>query len=110
MKKSGKRFEDFPPSQLYIEDLKEIIAIFENNCEEVKIRTGDYDDVLSSEIDNLVDSLQSKRFDDIHINAYRPYVALDINSYGISAYTSNDDLIQHGKSSGNSCKKEKEIL
>ncbi len=96
MKKSGKRFEDFPPSQLYIEDLKEIIGVFENNCEKVEIRTDDYDNVLSSEIDSLVDSLQSKRFDNIYIKAYRPYVTLDLKSYGISAYISEDDLIHHG--------------
>jgi len=97
MKKiENKHFDDFPPTKLYIEDLKEILCVIENNCEEVKIRTGEYDDVSPSEIDNLVKSVHSKKFDDIYIRSYHPRLSFDFRSYGVSAYISEGDLEQHG--------------
>ena len=97
MKKAeNTRFEDFPAAKLYIEDLKEILDVIGNNCEEVKLRTGEYKEVLPSEIDDLVKTLSKRRFDDIYIEAYRPYVTIDLRSYGISAYISEDNLVQHG--------------
>lgn len=97
MKKTGTtRFEDFPAAKLYIEDIKEIVNIIESSCEKVTIRTGDFDEVLPSEIDDLVTSLNKKRFDDIFISAYSPYVSVDLRSYGVSAYIGEDELVQHG--------------
>lgn len=90
------RFEDFPAAKLYIEDLKEILDIIGNNCEKVEFRTGEYEEVLPSELDDLVKNMNKKRFDDIYIKANHPYVSVDIRSYGVSAYISEDSLTQHG--------------
>lgn len=97
MKKTGNKFfEDFPASKLYLEDLKEILGILESHCEEVTISTHEYDEVKPSEVDDLVKLIKKKRFDDLFIKAYRPFITVDIRSYGIRAYIGDDELVQHG--------------
>lgn len=97
MKKTeNTRFEDFPAAKLYIEDLKEILDIIGNNCENVEFRTGEYEEVLPSELDDLVKTMNKKRFDDIYIKAHQPYVSVNIRGYGVSAYISEGSLAQHG--------------
>lgn len=97
MKKSGsKSFEDFPSTTLYLDDLKEILSVLSANCEEVKLRTGDYDDVKPEELDELASSLKSERFQDIYIQAHHPNISIDLRSFGIRAYISEDDVIQRG--------------
>ncbi|PYE30002.1 hypothetical protein DFP83_1344 [Idiomarina fontislapidosi] len=97
MKRTGnKRIEDFPPSKLYLNDLQDILSLFEHSCKEVTIRTGEYENVKPSEIPELIDKLQLKSFDDIYIVGSGPYVTLDLRSFGISAYVSESSSIQLG--------------
>jgi len=97
MKKSGnKRFEDFPAAKLYLDDLMELVSVLENNCGEVQIRTEDYDEVKPSELGELAASIDGNRFGDIYIKSHEPYITLDLRAFGVSAYISEDSLIQHG--------------
>jgi hypothetical protein len=97
MRKVGnKNFEDFPAAKLYLDDLKCILAMLQENCEKVEVRTGEFDEISPPEIDDVVAQMGSKRFADLYIKAYRPFVSIDIRTYGISAYLSNDDVSQHG--------------
>ena len=62
----------------------------------MKLKTGEYDDVLPDEIDNLVQALRTKQFDDIYIQGHRPFVSLDLRKSGIKAYISAGDPLQYG--------------
>lgn len=97
MKKVGnKRFEDFPAAKLYLDDILEIVHVLEDSCDDVQISTGGFDDIKPSEIKELAASLGNNRFDDIYIKSYHPYISFDLRSFGISAYISEDTLVQHG--------------
>ena len=97
MKRTGnKRIEDFPPSKLYLNDLQEILSIFEGSCKEVTIKTGEYENVKPSELPELIEKLKLKSFEDIYIISREPYVTLDLRSFGISAYVSESSSIQLG--------------
>lgn len=97
MKKAGnKRFEDFPAVKLYLDDLLDLVRILEESCEEVQIRTEDYDEIKPSEIEEVAASVDGNKFSNIYIQSYRPYISLELRTFGISAYISEDSLIQHG--------------
>lgn len=97
MKKSGsKSFEDFPSTLLYLDDLKDILSVLSANCEEVRLRTGDYDDVAPEELDELVSNIKLERFQNIHIQTNKPYISIDLQSYVIRVYISEDNVIQRG--------------
>jgi hypothetical protein len=97
MKKTGnKRIEDFPPSKLYLNDLQEILGLFEDGCKEVTIKTGEYENIKPTELSELIEKLQSNLFEDIYIVGREPYVTLDLRSFGISAYVSESSSIQLG--------------
>lgn len=97
MKKSGsKSFEDFPSTLLYLDDLKDILSVLSTNCAEVRLRTGDYDNVAPEELDELVSSIKLERFQNIHIQASNPYISIDLQSYVIRVYISEDNVIQRG--------------
>lgn len=97
MKRAGnKRFDDFPAAKLYLDDLKAILDILEEHCGRVEIRTGDFDEISPAEVDELVAKLGVKRFSDIFIKAYDPYITIDLRTFGVSAYISEDELTQHG--------------
>ena len=97
MKKAGnKRFEDFPAAKLYLDDLLELVSVLEENCDKVQIIAADYDEIKPSEIEEVAASVNGNRFGDIYIKSYDPYITLDLRTFGISAYISEDSLIQHG--------------
>ncbi|EIC23012.1 hypothetical protein [Thiorhodovibrio frisius] len=97
MKKTGsKSFEDFPSTTLYLNDLKDLINVLAENCEEVKIRTEGYDDISPDEIDELIENLNKEKFEDIFISAYRPYITVDLRSFGIRVYISEDNIVERG--------------
>jgi len=92
----SKSFEDFPSTTLYLNDLKEILIVLTENCEEVKIRTEKYNDITPDEIDELIKNLNKEKFDDIFISAYRPYITVDLRSFGVSIYISEDNIVERG--------------
>jgi hypothetical protein len=97
MEKTGNKFiEDFPPATLYLNDLEEIIRLFEENCEEVTLKTNEFENVKPSELPKLIQNLHSNSFDDIYIIGRSPYVTLDLRSFGIKAYVSESNSIQLG--------------
>jgi hypothetical protein len=97
MKKAGnKGFADFPTAKLYLDDLLDIVHVLEESCGKVQIRTDGYDEIESSEIADFAASLDENRFSDIYIKAYEPFITFDLRSFGISAYISEDTLVQHG--------------
>jgi len=97
MEKTGNKFiEDFPPATLYLDDLEEIIRLFEQNCEEVMLKTNDYENVKPSELLDLIQKLHSSSFEDIYIVGSSPYVKLELCSFGIRAYVSESNSIQLG--------------
>ena len=100
MKKlTSKTFENLPAITLYLSDLREILSILADSCEEVSFRTDGYNDVAISELDELVQNIESDRFSDIHIQAYRPYISVDLRSFGAQIYINENDTTQRGVAS-----------
>lgn len=97
MDKTGnKHIKDFPPAKLYLNDLEEILALFNDNCEGVTFKTGEYDNIKPSELHDLVAKLHTHKFEDIYIHSRSPYMNLDLRSYGIEAYVSESTPQQLG--------------
>lgn len=95
-KTASKHFEDFPSVTLYLSDVQEILEILESECKKVILDTGNYQDVKPSELNELAKEIVNKRFPDIYIKAYDPYISIDLRSYGISVYISEDAIKQRG--------------
>jgi len=97
MDKTGnKHIKDFPPARLYLNDLEEILTLFNDNCEDVTFKTGEYDNIKPSELHDLVAKLHTHKFEDIYIQCRSPYMHLDLRSYGIEAYVSESSPQQLG--------------
>lgn len=97
MERTGnKHIEDFPPAKLYLNDLQEILEVFGQTCEEVTLKTSEYENVKPSEIEELIRRLDSGKFEDLYIIGRNPYVTLDLRSPGARAYVSESSAVQLG--------------
>lgn len=96
MKRIGnQRIEDFPAATLYLDDLEEIVTIFDDACKTIEISAGDYTIDDARELTALAEKCRG-RFEDIEIQGYDPYVSVDLRTFKISAYISEDSLEQRG--------------
>lgn len=93
---TNKRIEDFPPATLYLNDLSEIVGVMAQACSRIEIKAGDYKITDASELDALAAKFPSGRFDDIYLQGYGPYISIDLRTYAVSAYISEDTLEQRG--------------
>lgn len=91
----NKRIEDFPATTLYLDDLEEIVGILAGACERLEIRVGDYKITDARELSLLAQKFRD-RFEHIALQGYDPYVSVDLRTYGVSAYISEDSLEQRG--------------
>lgn len=91
----NKRIEDFPATTLYLDDLEEIVGILAGACKRLEIKVGDYKITDAGEL-NLLAQKFSGRFEHIALQGYNPYVSVDLRTYGVSAYISEDSLEQRG--------------
>lgn len=97
MKKIGnKTYDDFPTSTLYLDDLRDIVKVFEEVCTEVTVKSGGNEIEGSAEIEALAKSFSRGRFDDIRIQGYGPFVSLGMGPRTAWAYISEDDAVQVG--------------
>lgn len=97
MDKTGNKYiKDFPPAKLYLNDLEMLLSLFDDNCDEVTFKTGEYDNIKPSELHELVEKLNTNKFEDIYIHSRSPYMHLDLRSYGIEAYVSESNPQQLG--------------
>jgi len=97
LKKIGnKRIEDFPPTTIYLNDLIEMVSILSETCKEVEIRSGEYVTTDAAELTELAKKFPNGRFDDVYLQSYNPYICIDIRSFGISVYISDDTAEQRG--------------
>jgi hypothetical protein len=93
----GNRFIGrFPAVKLYRNDLLELIAAFEDGCERIEVRSGDFQIASGSELDQLAQQFPKGRFDDINIQGYYPFVSIELRSFGVRAYVSQDSSEQLG--------------
>lgn len=93
---TSKTFEDFPSFTLYLDDLKEILDVLQESCEEVKLQTLGFTDVSPLELDELAQNIESERFPNIYINAINPNVTIDIRSFGLRVFIFDDEVVQRG--------------
>ena len=97
MEKLGNnRIEDFPATTLFYDDLSDIVSAIKEVCARIEIRTGNYKTDNTDEIGELAKKQKNDRFMDIYIQAYDPYISIDLKTYGISAYISEDAPEQRG--------------
>ncbi|WP_027859695.1 hypothetical protein [Marinobacterium jannaschii] len=97
MKRSAnKSFEDFPSVTLYLNDVREILNILTESCGEVKLQTGEYHEVEPEELDELVRNTDTDRFSDIYIRTSQPYISIDLRTFGVRIYISEDNTSQRG--------------
>ncbi len=92
----NRRIEDFPPTTLFLDDLAEIVSVFTQACKRIEIRAGDYKLTDPGKLEALAKKYPKGRFDDIYLQGYDPYISLDLRTFGISAYISEDTLEQRG--------------
>ena len=92
----NKRSEDFPPATLYLDDLSRIVEALAQACKKIEVKTGDYKITDPSELNALASKFPAGRFDHIYLQGYDPYVSIDLRTYGVSAYISEDTLVQRG--------------
>ena len=93
---TSKRSEDFPPATLYLDDLSQIVEVLAQACKRIEVKTGDYKITDPSELNALASKFPAGRFDHICLQGYDPYISSDLKTYGVSAYNSEDTLVQRG--------------
>lgn len=93
---TNKRIEDFPPATLYLDDLSQIVEVLAKACKVIEVKTGDYKITDPSELNALASKFPAGRFDDIYLKCNDPYLSIDLKTYGVSAYISEDTLVQRG--------------
>jgi len=97
LEKIGNRqIKDFPPTTLFYDDLAEIVEIINSTCKKIEITTKDYEITDPKELEVLAKKYSSGRFDNIKIQGYNPYINVELRTYGIQAYISEDTTEQHG--------------
>lgn len=97
MKKDGdQRFEDFPPTNLYLDDILELIDFIESVGENIEIKIGEYSLDNKEEIFTFIDNHPKDRFPEICIKSYSPYISIELRTYKIFAYISEDTAEQQG--------------
>lgn len=92
---ASRSFEDFPATTIYLDDLQEIVEIIGNTCGRIEIVAGDYRISDPKEIPLLADKF-GDRFDSMSIQGREPYISIDLRSYGVRAYISEDSAVQMG--------------
>lgn len=92
----SRRMEDFPPTTLYLDDLSEIVGIFTKACKCIEIKAGDYKITDPAELEALATKFPNGRFESIYLQGYEPYISLDLRTFGVTAYISDDTLEQRG--------------
>jgi len=95
-KVTNKRFEDFPATTLYIDDLSEIADVVSRTCKRLEIEVGEYKITDKSELQEIAERFPDGRFSDIRIEGYDPYVSFDFRSFAVSAYVSDDSIQARG--------------
>ena len=88
--------EEFPPTTLYLDDLSEIINILTKACERVNVRAGEYKITDISEIEELASKFPAGRFEDVYLQGDKPYITVNLLTYGVSAYASIDTFENRG--------------
>lgn len=89
-------FEDFPPTTLYLDHLSQIVGLLGESCKSIEVRTGNYKITNPSELNELASKFPGGRFNDIYLQGYSPFIKIDLRTYGVSAYISEDTLVQRG--------------
>ncbi|MDO8789897.1 MAG: hypothetical protein Q7J42_17615 [Sulfuritalea sp.] len=93
---TNKISEDFPPTTLYLDDLAQIVEVLAQACKEIEIKTGEYKITDPSELTELASKFPAGRFDHVYLKGYDPFISIDLRTYGVSAYISEDTLVQRG--------------
>lgn len=71
MKKLDKRIhESFPPTTLYLDDLKDIERILRENCKDIQIVYADY---KYDSVEEMVNAIGPKEVKTIDLEASKPY-------------------------------------
>lgn len=91
-----KRFEDFPSTALYLDDLSEIIDTLAKVCRTIEVKAGDYKITDPTELPKLASQFSEGRFNGVYITGEGPYVSVDLRTSGISVYVSQDTLELRG--------------
>jgi hypothetical protein len=95
-KLSNRRIEDFPSTTLFFDDLTEIVNILANTCKKIEISTRSYKISNPNELELLAEKYTNGRFDDIYLQGYQPYIKIDLRTFGVTAYISEDTTEQRG--------------
>lgn len=95
-KDSNQRFEDFPPANLYLDDILELIDCVESVAERIEIKIGEYILENKEEVFTFLDNYPKDRFPEIYIKSYSPYLSIELRSFNIYAYISEDTAEQQG--------------
>lgn len=93
---TNKISEDFPPTTLYLDDLSQIVEVLVQSCKKIEVKTGDYKITDPSELNALASKFPAGRFDHVYLQGYDPYVSIELRTSGVSAYISEDTLVQRG--------------
>lgn len=80
------------PVTLYYDDIEQIVALFKQINNEVRIESSGY---LLSDISELI-KLNKNELNDLEISISSPHVSLDLNPDGIWLYAAKDDPIEVG--------------
>lgn len=97
MDRIGNRsFEDFPATTLFLDDVRDIIEVFEDTCQRFEVKANEYKITSASELGDLAAKFPGGRLDDIYIQGYDPYVSVDLRSFRVRAYVSDDTPVQMG--------------
>lgn len=93
---SNKVLTEFPPANLYIDDLAEVIKAFNEGCQHIEVTAGEYKITDSNELEALAAKFPGDRFPDVKIQGKDPYLSVDFRPYEIQAYISESSLNQLG--------------
>ncbi|MDP3083046.1 MAG: hypothetical protein Q8N44_05070 [Rubrivivax sp.] len=91
---SNKHDEDFPAATLYMDDVVQVLDTFAKACESVEVTASEYKITDPNELPALAAKFPQERFDDLKIQGFKPYVSLELRSYGARTYISEDTIEQ----------------
>jgi hypothetical protein len=94
MKKVNKSIsKEYLPIKIYIDDIEQIVAIFDENKLKYTIETEQYKyDSLSE----LIDSAQEKKIKSLEIKTYQPYITVEFQKMWAKLYVSSDETFTTG--------------
>lgn len=94
MKKSESRsYKDFPSTIFYLNDLLDLINFIRPNVKNLTIRAEEYNLDNVDELKDLINVFQDGRIPGIEIIGHDPRISINIQSYGIRVYISEESTI-----------------